>query len=192
MTTEALFNELEGITKKNIHYLENNVTSFSANQLNWKPRQDVWNIKEIIAHLLEFANFYNSAFSKKIDTTIYQEPKETFVSSPLGKSMWKSMKLGNAKNIKRKIKSPKLYNPLIVPSIVTENVITDFLDSQRDLLGIIERAKTINVRKAKIRLATSNVIKFRIGDALLYVIYHNERHIQQVINLTTNSQFPLT
>ena len=106
--------------------------------------------------------------------------------------MWKSMKLGNAKNIKRKIKSPKLYNPLIVPSIVTENVITDFLDSQRDLLGIIERAKTINVRKAKIRLATSNVIKFRIGDAFLYVIYHNERHIQQMINLTTNSQFPVT
>lgn len=192
MTTEALFNELENITKENIHYLENNVTSFSTNQLNWKPRQDVWNIKEILAHLMEFANFYHSAFSKKIDTTIYREPKETFISSPLGKSMWKSMKLGNAKNIKRKIKSPKLYNPLIVPSIVTDNIVMDFLSSQKDLLAIIERAKTINVRKAKIRLATSNVIKFRIGDALLFVIYHNERHLRQIINLTNNSQFPLT
>lgn len=190
MTTEALFDELEGITKENIFYIENNIPNFSSNQLMWKPRQDVWNIKEVFAHLLEFANFYHSAFSKKIDTTSFREPKDVFVSSPLGKSMWKSMKLGNARNIKRKIKAPKLYNPLIVKSIVTENVISDFLESQRDLLGILQRARTINLRKAKIRLATSNVIKFRLGDALLYIVYHNERHIQQVINLTKHPNFP--
>lgn len=190
MTTEALFNELEKITRENIHYLENTIPLFSENQLTWKPRQDVWNIKEIFAHLLEYANFYHSVFSKKIDTTKFREPKDIFISSPLGKSMWKSMKLGNARNIKRKIKAPRLYNPLIVKSIVTETVLSDFLESQQFMLILLERAKTINIRKAKIRLATSNVIKFRFGDALLYVVYHNERHVQQAINLTKHPNFP--
>lgn len=190
MTTEALFKELREVTEQNIHFIENTATKLTPEQLIWKPRQDSWNIKEIIAHLLEYAKYYHSAFSKKIDTTHFREPRETFLSSPLGKSMWNAMKLGNAKNVKRKMKSAKLYNPLIVPSIVTENVITDFLESQRELLQILERTKTINIRKAKIKLANNNVIKFRFGDALLYVIYHNERHIQQAINLINNPRFP--
>lgn len=190
MTTEALFNELENITKANIQYMENEVLPLSPEQLQWKPRQDSWNLSEIFAHLHEYAKYYHSAFSKKIDTTIFREPKDVFLSSPLGKSMWKSMKLGNANNIKRKMKSAKLYNPLFVPSIVTENVISDFLTGQTELLSILERAKTINVRKAKIRLANNNVIKFRMGDALLYVIYHNQRHVQQAANLINHPQFP--
>lgn len=190
MKTEELFSELEAITNNNILFIEDIIPSYSINQLNWKPRTDVWSIQEIFSHLLEFAKFYHSSFSKKIDTTTFREPREIFLSSPLGKSMWKSMKLGNLKNIKRKIKSPKLYNPLIVKSIVTEHVISDFLESQQELITILQRAKTINIRKAKIKLATSNVIKFRFGDALLFVIYHNERHIQQVINLTNHPKFP--
>lgn len=190
MTTVALFQELEDITKKNILFLETNVPQFSRNQLTWKPRQDVWNIQEIIAHVFEYAKFYNSTFAKKIDMTKFREPKDVFVSSPLGKSMWKAMKLGNLQNIKRRIKAPKMYNPLFVTSIVTENVVQDFLESQRDLLKILERAKTINVRKAKVSLATSNVIKFRLGDAFLYVVYHNERHMQQIINLSKHPKFP--
>jgi uncharacterized damage-inducible protein DinB len=190
MTTGLLFNELEKITNENIQTIEEKFTHLSNDQLNWKPRQDYWNIREVFAHLYEFAKYYHSAFSKKIDTTRFVEPTENFVSSPLGKSMWSAMKLGNAKNVKRKMKSHKLYNPTIVPSIVTETVVQDLLTSQHELLKIINRAKGINIRKAKIKLANNNVIKFRIGDALLYVIYHNQRHIQQAINLLQHSKFP--
>lgn len=190
MTTVALFEELEDITQKNIQFFETEMPRFSQNQLTWKPRQDVWNIQEIVAHVFEYAKFYHSTFSKKIDMTNFREPRDIFLSSPLGKSMWKSMKLGNARNIKRKINAPKMYNPLFVTSIVTGTVVQDFLESQRELLKILERAKTINVRKAKVRLANSNVIKFRLGDAFLYVIYHNERHIQQIINLSKHPKFP--
>ncbi|MBC9813131.1 DinB family protein [Crocinitomicaceae bacterium CZZ-1] len=190
MTTQALFSELENVTKENIHYLEQNVLPLTPEQLNWKPRQDVWNVKEVIAHVYEHAKYYHSAFSKKIDTTKFREPKDLFLSSPLGKSMWKSMKLGNARNVKRKMKAARLYNPLIVKSIVTEHVIADFLASQKELLNILERAKTINIRKAKIRLVGNNVIKFRFGDTLLLVVYHNQRHIQQVINLIQHPKFP--
>jgi hypothetical protein len=190
MTTETLFNELETITKSNIDFLENEIGKLSENQLIWKPRQEIWNVNEILAHLNEFARYYHSAFSKKIDTTRYREAKQYFTSSPLGKSMWSAMKLGNLNNIKRKMKAQKLYDPLIVKSIITETIISDFLSSQKELMLILNRAKSINVRKAKIALASNKVIKFRFGDTLLYVIYHNQRHLQQVKNLMNHPNFP--
>jgi len=150
----------------------------------------MWNINEVIAHLNEFAKYYHSAFSKKIDTTIYRSPRETFLSSPLGKSMWSSMKLGALNNVKRKMKAQRMYDPLIVTSIVSDNILVDFLASQKDLINILNRAKTINIRKAKITILNTMVVKFRFGDALLYVIYHNQRHIQQIKNLMNHPNFP--
>lgn len=190
MTTKALFHEIEKITNENILNIEENFIPLTDEQLNWKIRSDVWNIREVFAHVFEYAKYYHSAFSKKIDTTRYREPSDNFISSPLGKSMWSAMKLGNAKNVKRKIKSQKLYNPLIVTSIVKETSLIDFLKSQKELLQIIERSKTINIRKAKIKLANNNVIKFRLGDAFLYVVYHNQRHIQQALNFLKHPKFP--
>lgn len=190
MTTKALFHEIEKVTNENILNIEENFIPLTDEQLNWKIRSDVWNIREIFAHVFEYAKYYHSAFSKKIDTTRYREPSDNFISSPLGKSMWSAMKLGNAKNVKRKIKSQKLYNPLIVTSIVKETSLIDFLKSQKELLQIIERSKTINIRKAKIKLANNNVIKFRLGDAFLYVVYHNQRHIQQALNFLKHPKFP--
>lgn len=190
MTTKALFHEIEKVTNENILNIEENFIPLTDEQLNWKIRSDVWNIREIFAHVFEYAKYYHSTFSKKIDTTRYREPSDNFISSPLGKSMWSAMKLGNAKNVKRKIKSQKLYNPLIVTSIVKETSLIDFLKSQKELLQIIERSKTINIRKAKIKLANNNVIKFRLGDAFLYVVYHNQRHIQQALNFLKHPKFP--
>ena len=100
MTTNSLFNELETLTKEHISFLENSVITLNDEQLSFKVRPESWNVREIIAHINEFALYYHSAFSKKIDTTIYREPKETFLSSPLGKSMWSTMRLGYANNVK--------------------------------------------------------------------------------------------
>lgn len=190
MTTESLFQELEKITKTSIETVQKHVSRLSQNQLEWKPNSDTWNLQEIFAHLNEYALYYHPAFSKKIDTTRFRDPREQFISSPLGRSAWKSMKLGNAKNVKRKFKAPRLYNPTIVTSIVKPTAVSDFMSQQNELLEILEKAKTINMRKSKVGISISKIIRLRFGDALLFVIYHNERHVQQAINLINLRNFP--
>lgn len=190
MTTAKLFEELTTITKENISTTEKRILRLSDEQLRWKPNPETWNLLEIFSHLNEYASYYNSAFEKKVDTTRFTEPKDQFISSPMGRSAWKSMKLGNAKNVKRKFKAPKLYNPTIVPSIVKDNAIQLFIDYQNELLQIFEKAKTINVRKSKIAISISKIVRLRYGDALLFVVYHNERHIQQALNLINLRNFP--
>lgn len=190
MTTQSLFEELYRVTDENIEFTNSNFSGLTEEQLNWKPSKESWNILEIFSHLDEFARYYHNAFSKKVDTTRFTEPKEIFLSSPMGKSAWKSMKLGNARNVKRKFKAQRTNNPSIVPSIVKTTAIEDFVNYQNELKEIFERAKTINVRKSKIGISISKIVRLRFGDALLFVVYHNQRHIQQAINLLNHKKFP--
>lgn len=190
MNTSILFDEVIGITRENLDVLKKRFSHFSEQQRNWKPNPQVWSINEIFAHLNVFSRFYHTAFMSRIENTKFREPKENFISSPLGRSAWKSMKLGNAKNVKRKFNAQRAYNPLVDPSLVSGNDVVDFQSSQEELLQIIEKAKTINVRKAKVHISFSKIIRLRFGDALLYVVYHNERHVFQALNLIQHPAFP--
>ena len=190
MTTNNLIKIATEITQANIDVVKNSIKDLSKSQLNWKVSKNTWNINEILAHLNEYSNYYHNTFIYKIENTRFRSSKEGFISSPLGKAAWKAMKLGNAKNIKRKFKSPKECNPIISPNILKGNQINNFLNQQKKLLSIIEKCTNINIRRIKIPTSRSKVVRLRLGDALLFLVYHNERHIQQIINVKQNAYFP--
>jgi hypothetical protein len=190
MTTQWVFNEVRSITERNIQLLTQKFAGLSEAQLRWKPNEDTWSLLEIAAHLNQYAAFYHTAFNRRLEKTRFREPRENFVSSPLGRSAWISMKLGNAKNVKRKFNAPKAYNPTVTPEIVTGDDLTTLLQGQKELLQILESAAQVNIRKVKVPISISKIVRLRLGDALLFVAYHNERHMQQAINLMKQAQFP--
>ena len=188
--TKELLQELEAITATNLKVIEDHATVLSSEQLNWKKDHSSWSILEILAHLNEYALYYNEVISRRIDKTRFREPRQTFISSPLGRSAWISMKLGNARNVKRKLRSPRIYNPSFNKEILLDNSASTFLESQKELLNIIRKAANVSLRKVRIPISISKLIRLRLGDALMFVIYHNERHIQQVLNNISNKNFP--
>ena len=190
MTTTNLTQIATGITQANIELINSSVKKLSNTQLNWKPTANAWSINDVLSHLNEYLNYYHPLFLCKIENTRFTSTKEAFLSSPLGRAAWKSMKLGNAKNIKRKIKSPKDCNPIFTPSISEGEQLNKFIDQQKNFLLIIEQSKTVNIRRIKIPISRSKVVRLRLGDALLYVVYHNERHMQQILNIQNNPNFP--
>lgn len=192
MTTAQLIEELKRITQSNIDLVNQKFLALNEQQKNWRKDLDSWSINEVFSHLNEFSSYYHAAFSAKIERTRFREAKEVFISSPLGRSAWKSMKLGNAKNIKRKFKSPRNYNPTFNPTLLAIDPISKFEKNQNELLHIIDLAATVNLRKAKIAMSISKIIRLKLGDALLFVIYHNERHLQQALSILNNRNFPLT
>ena len=108
----------EKITQSNIEFVRKQLVKLSDIQLTWKPSEAIWSINEIFAHLNEYAAFYHPAFSKKITSTRFREPKINFISSPLGKSAWKSMQLGQLKNIKRKFNAARNFNPIFNKELI--------------------------------------------------------------------------
>jgi hypothetical protein len=190
MKTEELFSEVATISKKNFEFIQNKLFKLKVNQLTWKPNPQVWCINEVLAHLNQYAVYYHETFINKIENTKFNEPKSQFISSPLGKSAWKSMKLGAANNIKRKFQSPKNLNPTNHPETVCDDELNIFEKKQIELIDIIEKAKEVNIQRVKIPISISKFVRLKLGDALLFVVYHNERHLQQIKNLIEHRAFP--
>ncbi len=190
MTTRWVLNEVVTITERNIQLLKTRFDSYSPQQLSWKPDAETWSIEEIFAHLNAYSRYYHVAFQSKMETTRFKTPTESFSSSPLGKSAWISMKLGNAKNVKRKFNSPKSFDPSHFPELVHANTLEELKSLQYELLHLLEKVITVNLKKVKVPISISKWIRLRLGDALLFVTYHNERHFQQAFNLSKHPKFP--
>ncbi len=190
MTSAELFFESETITNNNLDFIQKNVAKLSENQIHWKPSENTWSLLEIFAHLNEYAAFYHPAFTKKISLTRYRNPRINFIPSPLGKSAWKSMQLGQLKNIKRKFNAARNFNPIFNKELVKGDDIQIFKRFQEELLTILESAKNVNIQRAKVPTSISKFVRLRLGDAFLFVIYHNQRHIQQAMNLMSHRAFP--
>lgn len=190
MYTKDLFDEIRKITLTDLELVNKKLMYLNKEQLSWRPTEFSWSIEDVLAHLNEYARFYHKAFNEKIDQTKFKTPIEDFISSPLGRSAWKSMKLGNAKNVKRKFKSMRSYNPIAESSLIKGNEIEVIQNELNELLNIIEKAATVSLRRVKIPISISKIIRLRLGDALLFVAYHNERHFQQISNILNNPNFP--
>lgn len=190
MTTHELILELNSITNKSLEQVSHQIKGLSDTQRSWKSDTNSWNINEIFSHLNAFSSYYNATFLYKFEVTKFKTPTDEFISSPLGRSAWKSMKLGNAKNVKRKFNAIRTMNPKTNPELKTINSIEDFEQNLIQLLTIITRSATVNIRKVKIPISFSKIVRLRLGDALLYVVYHNERHVQQALNLINHPNFP--
>lgn len=190
MTTKQLIGDIRSITISNLEIIRKKMVYLNENQRSWKSNENSWSINEICAHLNEYAKFYHTTLLRRIEKTRFRQPRETFISSPLGRSAWQSMKLGNAKNVKRKFNSQRAYNPAIDKNLLTGNEIVELENGQMELLEIIEKSETVNLRKVKVPISISKIIRFRLGDALMFVVYHNERHVQQALNVMANPKFP--
>jgi hypothetical protein len=185
-----LLQNLESITKANLDFVENQVQNLSQEQLNWKQHQESWNVLQVLAHLNAYAKYYQRIIKEKIQYTRHNQPVETFTSSPLGKSAWMSVKLGNLKNMKRRLRAPRNYNPSVNKSLLVGSEIEDFIVFQQQLLELLNAAKSVNLRKVRIPIALSKFIKLRLGDAFLFHVYHNERHVEQINKIIQNQRFP--
>ncbi|MBK7129168.1 MAG: DinB family protein [Crocinitomicaceae bacterium] len=167
-----------------------NFLELTPEQLFWRPNDRTWSVAQCLAHLNAYYSFYIPVFRERIKNTRFRTPGQYFVSSPLGTASILAVKLGKVKNVKRRLKAAKDYNPLINATLPTENAVLEFLAYQDEMQKLIADSRFINVRKAKCTLAVTSLIKLRLGDAFQVVVYHNERHVEQAKNLLKMPSFP--
>jgi hypothetical protein len=185
-----IINYLIALSERVKSEAEQEFSGLTEEQLFWQPSSGSWSIGQCLAHLNAFHRFYVPVFSERIKNSRFQEPTDYFQSSPLGNSNYLRVKLGKLKNVKRKLKSPKDYNPLVNKNLKTENVVEDFFKYQDRLLEVLESARNINIRKTKTSFSVRPIIKLRLGDAFQYIVYHCERHIEQAKKIKENPKFP--
>jgi hypothetical protein len=141
--------------------------------LQFRPRENAWNVLECIAHLNLYADFYIPEFERKInESNIQPEPEfnSTWFGNFCAKSMLPKEKLNKMSTFKNK-------NPIHLHVDVEE--LEKFVHQHICMIEILNASKKTSLNKVKISTTLSNFIHLRLGDAFQFVINHNSRHIHQ-------------
>lgn len=172
MKQKALLNELENYVNLHLEFaskLKNN----EETDLTVIPENGGWNVLQCIQHLnlygeiylKEFSNRFKKASKISIDLDFKPSIFHQFLVKPmLPKQGMMKMKTFASKN----------------PSVqgLTVQAIDLFIEQLNQFKGILSQAQQINLNKNNCK-TTLPILKMNFGSTLAFVIYHNERHVQQ-------------
>lgn len=167
-----LLQELKALTLWNIERVES-LQNLSLEKLNYKVNPDAWSILECLEHL----NLYAASYHPHINTALIRgKTSEMFRSGFFGNYMLNMIK---PKERIKKMKTFKAMNPN--GSALGHEVIKKFLENQNALLDYLNRAQHCNLNRNRVPLTFTKLIRLRPGDALRFMVYHNQRHVLQAV-----------
>lgn len=142
--------------------------------LNYKTDEKSWSILECVEHLNRYSAFYLPEIKKQVGKGKKVSVSTPFKSGVLGGYFAKSMRPKEKLN---KMKTFASKNP--VGSNLNEKVLAIFVQQQHDFLALLEKARTVDLKRTTTGTTLGRLVRFRLGDTLLFYAYHNWRHIEQ-------------
>lgn len=142
-------------------------------ELNRRSRPDSWSALECIEHLNLYGVFYIPAMQSAMERAAASTQTE-FSCGWLGNYFAESMKPKAQLN---KMKTFKDKNP-INSQLSSSVVLTNFVEQQQQLLALLDQAQHRNLM-VRVPTTLSSLVRLRLGDALRFVTYHNDRHMAQ-------------
>lgn len=173
MRSSILLKELASTVRSIIQTTENSFSGLSEHEMNWKENATRWSMLECFEHLNRYSRFYHAQFEKVIASSLPQSSDVDAASTWLGK---KFINMMHPKNTKKQ-KTLKHMDPL--NSSLGLGVLEEFMAHQKNLLAILEQASRVDLNKAKVSVEFLRLLKMNLGDALQFVIVHEQRHLQQ-------------
>ena len=174
INTEALLQNLEAITCENLEELKM-LESCSGPQLQQRERDSSWNALECLEHLNRYSEFYLPAFEKSMSRPS-GDPEAEFRSGWLGNYFAEMMKPGPSMKTMKTFASKNPFN-----QGVKSEVIDRFRVQQEQTLELLKMARRHNLNRARVATTLGPLVRFKLGDALAFVIYHNQRHMVQAL-----------
>lgn len=149
--------------------------SMSEAQLNWKASPDRWSILECMEHINRYGRFYLPEMEQRMKAGEKIAPSTEFKSGWLGNYFALSMLPKEKLNTMKTFKS---MNP--AGSALGRDALTELLAQLKQLIELLNTARSVNLSKIKTGVTISSWIKLRLGDTFRVVIYHIQRHVVQM------------
>lgn len=161
--------------------------SLAESDLNWKEHQAKWSILECLEHLNRYSHYYNVEIKKAIARAVTLSHNQHQAKSTwMGRKFIAMMHPDNT----TKHKTFARMNP--TAGSLKKEVIVRFLGNQQELLDILELASKIDLNKASIPVEFFKILRINLGDALQFVIVHEQRHLKQAAAVRSNVETLLT
>ncbi len=181
--------ELLAKLRHDIHAISDVAKEFELqpeSTLNWKESAEKWSILECLEHLNSYSLYYHVELRKAIARAVPSDNKHEAKATWMGKKFIAMMHPDNTK----KHKTFARMNPS--HGALKKEVIERFLRNQEELLDIVDEASKINLNKASIPVEFLKILRMNLGDALQFVVVHEQRHIKQACTARSNAETLLT
>lgn len=149
------------------------------NRLNAKVSSEEWCVLECVDHMNKATELYLDQIEPKIGE-LNPAKKEAFKKTWLANKFTKMLAPTEDGEIKSKMKTMKVFIPV---SEIDNSVIARFVENTERVENIIKQAQNKDLRSFKVTTAVGPILKFYLGDALDFILAHNERHVVQIGNI---------
>ena len=172
-------------TKENIERAKKSFAHLSDIQLNWKLNSDSWSVGECLSHLVNS----NKLYLVKIENILNSFPTGSekdfpYKQSFLGKLIAKGVDPSNLK----KAKTFKVFFP--ASSNIQKNIIDEYVKSSEKLIELVGKMQHFDLKKIKLSSPVNILIRQNLGDPLIIIPKHDERHLNQAKRVMSQKGFP--
>jgi uncharacterized damage-inducible protein DinB len=170
----TLLNRLENQVELQLQQAISNYQNLPDEILLKPSNTGGWSIAECLYHLNSYGNYYIPLFEQGLQNSPDNSTTNTIKSSWLGRKCIESM---NPETGKKKHKAFKAYIP--PTNLDAKATIAEFINQQERMLKILRMSHRKDIQQIKIPISIAKFLKLNLGDALQFLIVHNERHLQQ-------------
>ncbi len=133
-----------------------------------------WSIAECFAHLNTYFEFYMPQISKVLDQAKPLDESGLFKHSMLGRYFITMMHPDRGK---KKYKAMKRHQPIVMAN--PHATISKFIQYLEYMLVLLTNARGKYLLRKSVTTSLSSWVKMNSGDAMLFVLIHNKRHLEQ-------------
>jgi hypothetical protein len=173
MTTRQLIFKLSTEADVLIETVHTTFLDLPQSVLSVKATPEQWSVLECFEHLNRYARFYLPAVGRSILSS-----KTTFTEKELRYS-WIgsfSIRMMDPKNVKKQ-RTFRRMDPSF--SDLTRETLTEFLKHQQKLKMLLQQASGIDINTGGVPVEFFKLLKMRTGEALQFVMVHQQRHLAQ-------------
>jgi hypothetical protein len=172
-------------TNRNVERVKSTFAYLSEMQLNWKSAMNAWSIGECINHLITTNNLYLVKIENIINKSSNTSTKDfPYAQSFMGKLIAKGVDPSNIK----KAKTFKAFLP--DSSAIQKSVIEDYVNLSVKLIDFAKKMYNIDMNRKKLSSPVNFLIRMNLGDPLIIIPKHDERHLNQAERLIKIENFP--
>ena len=166
--------------------LTSEFTTLSAEQLNWKPSENVWSMAQCLDHLI-------------ISNTSYFSVFEAITNGTFSMNLWEKMSPFNRINtmllkgtMQEEVKIKLTTHPKFASTVsdVPSEISTTYRLNLEKFLSFIEKSREIDIDKTVITSPAISIVTYSLRDVFWLLTEHQHRHLNQAIRVKANSSFP--
>lgn len=185
LSTSILIDNFSTASENNFKRIDSTFDYLSLNQINWQPASKIWSVGECINHLV----ITNELYLKKMKEIVYRSTSDTNVSfdysqSLTGKLITNTVDPGNVK----KFKTFKVFDPL--KSSASNSAVQDYVLMMKRFVEMVTDMSRLNLKKIKFSSPVNKFIRMNLGDPLIFLPRHDERHLNQAERIMNMVEFP--